>query len=119
MLVSGQGEEVYDDYRKEISSRRKILNILGQGMKKAKLGIVEPIILRVALFLQVSFAEGHQLIGDFDEELILNLEGGDEIETIEVVDISGSANIGDQGVGGYEYDILPRICYRVNKSSRA
>lgn len=118
MLLTGQGEEVNSEYRKEMSFRSKILNILVQGMKKAKRRSVEWRIIRASLFSQVSSAEGNQLISDFDEELLLNQEGGDDIETAEVVDISGSASTGDQGVGGDEDEIVSRICGRGNTTSR-
>lgn len=57
--------------------------------------------------------------GDFDEELLFDREGGDDIDTKEVADISGSSSTGGQGVGGDENEIVPCICGRGNASSRA
>lgn len=118
MLVPGQGEELYDEYEKEMNDRKKSLNILVQKMKKGNRGCLERRIPRATFFSQVSPTEGNQLIGDLNEEPLLNRKGSYDMETVEVVDISRSSSAGNHGVGAEEDERVTRTFGRGNAASK-
>lgn len=66
-------------------------------------------ILRDALLSEGSSAEGHQLICDFEEELVLDREDCGDMEALEAVDITAYSSNGPKGVGRDEDERIEPI----------
>lgn len=81
-------------------------------MKKTRQRSVERRILRDLWFAEVSSTEG------LLEEMLLDRECGDAMESLEVLKTSGSSSTGGQGEDGdKDVNVLP-ICGGCNKLSR-